>query len=192
MRRHRQAEWATLRCLAVQEEAAELQGLDLDNGLETAPGSPLVSHGAPDGIGGAGPLLPVSTDTETRDFAVAMATIANDTRGSDISVLHVEPLIYWTRYMVLVTVFSRPQLGAILGKMEKEAAERWDRKLSERGQPGRGEWEVLDFGDAVIHVFTAEQREYYDLESFYGAAEEVELPFVQEVSEDMAAWNNRL
>ena len=37
----------------------------------------------------------------------------------------------------------------------------------------RGEWEVLDFGDAVIHVFTAEQREYYDLESFYGAAEEV-------------------
>lgn len=66
---------------------------------ETAPGSPLVSHVAPAGAGGAGPL-PVSTDTETRDFAVAMATIANDTRGSDISVLHVEPLIYWTRYMV--------------------------------------------------------------------------------------------
>ena len=37
----------------------------------------------------------------------------------------------------------------------------------------RGEWEVLDFGDAVVHVFTAEQRGYYDLESFYGAAEEV-------------------
>ena len=29
-----------------------------------------------------------------------MAAIANDTRGSDISVLHVAPLIYWTRYMV--------------------------------------------------------------------------------------------
>ena len=42
-----------------------------------------------------------------------------------------------TSMQVLVTVFSRPQLGAILGKMEKEAAERWDRKLSERGQPGR-------------------------------------------------------
>ena len=38
---------------------------------------------------------------------------------------------------VLVTVFSRPQLGAILGKMEKEAAERWGRRLSEQGQPGR-------------------------------------------------------
>ena len=42
----------------------------------------------------------MAEDFETRDFALAMATIANDTRGSDISVLHVEPLIYWTRYMV--------------------------------------------------------------------------------------------
>ena len=32
---------------------------------------------------------------------------------------------------------------------------------------------MLDFGDVVVHLFTAEQREYYDLESFYGAAEEV-------------------
>ena len=39
-------------------------------------------------------------DQESRDFAVAMAAIANETRGSDISVLHVAPLIYWTRYMV--------------------------------------------------------------------------------------------
>jgi len=46
----------------------------------------------------------------------------------------------------------------------------------------RGEWEVLDFGDAVIHVFTAEQREYYDLESFYGAAEEVRLTILQHTS----------
>lgn len=69
-----------------------------DIAQDIAPGSPLVSNAAVAGSG-EGPL-PISEDTETRDFAVAMATIANDTRGSDISVLHVEPLIYWTRYMV--------------------------------------------------------------------------------------------
>ncbi len=31
---------------------------------------------------------------------------------------------------------------------------------------------MLDLGDVVVHVFTAEQREYFDLETFYGAAEE--------------------
>lgn len=32
---------------------------------------------------------------------------------------------------------------------------------------------MLDFGDVVIHVMSEDQRNYYDLESFYGAAEEV-------------------
>jgi hypothetical protein len=38
--------------------------------------------------------------------------------------------------------------------------------------------QVLDFGSIVCHVFTAEQREYYNLDDFYALAEEVELPFV--------------
>lgn len=31
-------------------------------------------------------------------------------------------------------------------------------------------WEVLDFGDVVVHLFTAEQREYYDLVRFAAAS----------------------
>lgn len=27
----------------------------------------------------------------------------------------------------------------------------------------RSAWELLDYGDVVVHVMTAEQREYYDL-----------------------------
>lgn len=38
--------------------------------------------------------------------------------------------------------------------------------------------QVLDFGSIVCHVFTAEQREYYNLDDFYALADEVELPFV--------------
>ena len=32
---------------------------------------------------------------------------------------------------------------------------------------------MLDFGDVVVHVMSEEMRSYYDMESFYGAAEEV-------------------
>ena len=38
----------------------------------------------------------------------------------------------------------------------------------------------LDYGDTIVHIMSVEQREYYDVESFYATAEEVELPFVQE------------
>jgi ribosomal silencing factor RsfS len=50
---------------------------------------------------------------------------------------------------------------------------------------------VMDFGDVVVHIFTPEQREYYDLESFYGAAEEVPLPFLEQQS-SASSWTSQL
>ncbi len=44
--------------------------------------------------------------------------------------LNVAPVVYWTRYMLICTVFSRPQLNAILGKMVKEAEQEHGRTLS--------------------------------------------------------------
>ena len=36
---------------------------------------------------------------------------------------------------------------------------------------------MLDFGDVVVHVMSEEKRSYYDMESFYGTAEEVYISF---------------
>jgi hypothetical protein len=62
--------------------------------------------------------------------------VAWETKGEDILVLHVAPVVYWTRYFLIATVFSRPQLNAVLGKMTKEAAEVFDRRLSASPQAG--------------------------------------------------------
>jgi len=52
----------------------------------------------------------------------------------------------------------------------------------------RSAWEVLDYGDVVVHVLTPEQRDFYDLESFYGAAEEIDLPFLREEPKFGGNW----
>lgn len=114
------------------------------------------------------------------DFAVAMAKVADDTKCQDIVVLHVEPVITWTSYMVLVTVYSRPQLLAVLARIEKAAAEDFQREKD--NLPGSSPWEAIDFGDVIVHIFTEEQRELYDLESFYATAEDIELPFLSDSS----------
>jgi len=103
-------------------------------------------------------------DEDSRALAVALARVCWETKGEDVLALHVAPLVYWTRYMVMATVFSRPQLGAVLAKVEKEAADAFGRAPAASAS-GRSEWELLDFGDVVVHVLTAQQREYYDLVS---------------------------
>jgi ribosome-associated protein len=90
--------------------------------------------------------------------------------------------------MVFVTIFSKPQLNAIVDKLEKEA-----HKLGRTAHlpGGRSAWEILDLGDIIVHVLSAEMREYYSLESFYGAAEEVELPFVHQEGQGATGWQTQ-
>ena len=45
--------------------------------------------------------------------AVEMAKVASDVKASDIKVLFVKPLVYWTRFFIIATAFSRPQIDAI-------------------------------------------------------------------------------
>jgi ribosome silencing factor RsfS/YbeB/iojap len=130
-------------------------------------------------------------DAKSREFALAMAKVAWDLKGEDILLLHVAPVVYWTRYMVIVTVFSRPQLNAVLGKIEKTAFEEFDVRPS-ASPSAKSSWELLDFGDTVIHVLTAGEREYYDLESFYAAADEVPLPFDDEMEQKNLDWRSKM
>ena len=45
--------------------------------------------------------------------AMAMARAAFDGKGADIRVLQVKSLVYWARFFVIITAFSKPQLEAI-------------------------------------------------------------------------------
>ena len=47
-----------------------------------------------------------------------------------------------------------------------------------------GQWVLMDYGDVVLHVFNAPVREYYDLDSLWREAEQLEVetpPWEQEM-----------
>eukprot|EP01026_Neomeris_dumetosa_P037393 TRINITY_DN3027_c1_g1_i1.p1 TRINITY_DN3027_c1_g1~~TRINITY_DN3027_c1_g1_i1.p1 ORF type:complete len:221 (-),score=19.41 TRINITY_DN3027_c1_g1_i1:336-953(-) len=114
------------------------------------------------------------------EFAIDMAREAWLTKGEDIRIVDVEQALGWTSYFIFVTVYSRPQLNAILGKMVKKSREFWNvEEVSKKH--GRSAWEVLDFGDVVIHAFSAQLREYYSLESKFNDCKEIKLNFEEEV-----------
>jgi ribosome-associated protein len=56
-----------------------------------------------------------------------------------------------------------------------------ERLRAELGVKGRiegynpGEWVLMDFIDLVVHVFTAEKREFFNLERLWGDAPRIEI-----------------
>lgn len=117
----------------------------------------------------------IDDDAESLSFAMAVAKVASDVKAGDIKVLFVKPLVYWTRFFIIATAFSRPQIDAIGTRVRDMAEEQYGRVASGDSKPNS--WTLLDFGDVVVHLFLPQQREYYNLEEFYGNAASIELPF---------------
>ncbi|KAL5713700.1 hypothetical protein ACHQM5_015753 [Ranunculus cassubicifolius] len=121
------------------------------------------------------PAAEVDDDAESLSFAVELAKVANDVKADDIRVLFVKPLVYWTRFFIIATAFSRPQADAIASRIRDLAEKQYKRFATGDYKPNS--WTLLDFGDVVVHVFLPPQRAHYNLEEFYANATRIELPF---------------
>ncbi|MED6205382.1 hypothetical protein PIB30_016968 [Stylosanthes scabra] len=117
----------------------------------------------------------IDDDAESLSFAVEMAKVASEVKAADIKVLFVKPLVYWTRFFIIATAFSRPQIDAIGSRIRDLAETKYGKFPTGDSKPNS--WTLLDFGDVVVHIFLPPQRAFYNLEEFYGNATPVELPF---------------
>lgn len=112
----------------------------------------------------------------SRDLALAIARVAEETRGRDVKVLDLRKLTQVFDYFVVATGSSRRQMHAMSDEIERVVKQDW--QDVRRGIEGYddGRWIVLDYGDVVVHLFDAEARDYWDIESLWGDAGPVSLP----------------
>lgn len=108
-----------------------------------------------------------------QELATICARIADDNRGKDILLLDLSKATSLVDFFVLATAASRRQSHAIADEIDQEMKRRGERKLGIEGSE-EGRWVLIDYGDFVVHVFSAEARTYYSLEEIWGDAERVE------------------
>lgn len=103
------------------------------------------------------------------ELACMAAQMSEDSKAEKILVLDMRKLTSMLDFFVIATVPSRRQAGAIAGQLELEMKKRKEQKMSvETSETGR--WTLLDYGDVVIHLFSPEGREFYNLEDVWGDA----------------------
>jgi ribosome-associated protein len=78
-----------------------------------------------------------------------------------------------TDYMVLATGTSARQMRSVCDDLAELAQQRGDRALSDNGLEGES-WMLIDFVHVVVHVFSQEARQFYDLDSLWGDAKRIE------------------
>lgn len=112
---------------------------------------------------------------EIEEYARIAAEAAAEKKATDVVVMKVTDLLVVTDYFVLATGSNDRQVKVIADEVEEKLREAG---VKARGREGEREakWVLLDFGDLVVHVFQAAEREFYRLEKLWSDAPRVELP----------------
>ena len=114
-------------------------------------------------------MLPSLKGATPLELAKAIGQILDDKKGNQVKVLHVEDKTSITDYFVLCTGNSGTHVKALAGEVEFKTEQR---ELSPDQIEGRGNntWIVLDYGNVVVHIFSREARDFYNLDKLYDDA----------------------
>ena len=80
--------------------------------------------------------------------------------------LNVSSLTTLTDYMVIVTGTSSRHIRSLAERVVEDLKKLNIRPLSLEGE-GTQEWVLVDYGDVIVHLMSAQARTFYDLESLW-------------------------
>ncbi|CEK13441.1 iojap-like ribosome-associated protein [Chthonomonas calidirosea] len=103
-----------------------------------------------------------------------IASAADSVKAEEMVALDLRDLTIIADYFFICTGKSSIQIRAIADKVEEKMEERGLRKLRIEGYQ-EATWILLDYGDVVAHIMAAEQRAFYDIESFWLAAPRISI-----------------
>ena len=113
--------------------------------------------------------LPQQTHTP-QDVAGWIAGYASDVKAIDLVELDLRGVLGYTDYFLVCSGNTDRQAKAIHDRIHEGMKK--DHGILPRRVEGIGEsrWILMDYLDAVVHIFTPDAREFYRLEQLWGEA----------------------
>jgi len=104
----------------------------------------------------------------------AIAGILDEKKAIDLTAIHTTEQTIISDYFIVATGTSSTHVKALSEDLEFEMKQRHG--IMPKGIEGRASgWILLDYGTVLVHIFLAEQREYYNIERLWEDAEKVDL-----------------
>ena len=98
--------------------------------------------------------------------------VSSEKQASDVLLLDLRGISSFADYFVICSADSRRQISTIANDLERGLRSQGVRAHHREGKDSSG-WVLMDFGDVIVHIFSPDQRAYYDLESAWSSAPQV-------------------
>ena len=107
------------------------------------------------------------------ELANEIVKVLDKKKAIDIKMIHITEYSIVADYFIIASGTSNTHVKSLADDVEYEIAQ-----LNVRPDHVEGRatgWILLDYGTVIVHLFTGESREYYNLERLWSDAQQMDL-----------------
>ncbi len=128
-------------------------------------------------------------DVSSKKLSSIIARFLDDKKAQEILVLSVANICVLSDYFVIASASSTSQVKGLTSSLREKIKELFGRIPNGDENDLKNRWNLLDYGDVIVHIMHFEQRETYALEKFWNHALKVPREEWEEESKEYSVYN---
>lgn len=103
-------------------------------------------------------------------FACIIARFLDEKIAKDISILNISNVSSFADYFVICSAQTNTQVKALTENLTDKVKSTFSRLPMGRENDLKNRWNLVDYGDVVVHILHQEDRDAYAIEKFWNHA----------------------
>lgn len=112
--------------------------------------------------------------TEARALAKTACHALSEKKAEDIRVIEISEISVLADYFIIASGNNQNQIQAMVDAVDEELARAGHHARQVEGNQ-KSSWILMDYGDIIIHIFSREDRLFYDLERIWRDGNQIEV-----------------
>ena len=130
-------------------------------------------------------------DVSSLKLACVIARILDEKLGKDITILNISHVSSFADYFVIASGEVSTQVKALSSSVKLKIKDYFQRQPLRFENDSKSKWNLLDYGEVVVHVLQKEERENYAIEKFWNHAFSVSKDEWMKNSEEYSEYENK-
>ena len=130
-------------------------------------------------------------DISSYKLACTIARVLDEKLGKDITILNISHVSSFADYFVIASGDVSTQVRALSEGVKLKLKDLFQRQPLRQENDLKNRWNLLDYGDVVVHVLHKEERETYAIEKFWSHAHTIDRKTWEEESKEYSKYENQ-
>lgn len=128
-------------------------------------------------------------EVDSQKLACVIARVLDDKLASNISILNISNVSSLGDFFVIASADSPTQVKSLMMSVKEMIKKHFERLPIRMENDLKNRWNLLDYGDVIVHILHKDERETYAIEKFWSHAFSISEDVWKEASKEYSEYN---